>query len=164
MISFDQGTTRFNYRIVGVALNGNRVLLHRAEHENFWSLPGGRCEPLEPATETLKREMREEMGAEVQVERLLWVVENFFELGGKTYHELGLYFLMTFAPDSPLYEKTEFLGNEAFFADKELLLIFQWFPLDALEEIPLYPAFLRQGLRAIPETTQHVVHVDGGLP
>lgn len=54
-----------------------------------------------------------------------------------------------------------FYGNEAFFSDKDLLLIFQWYPAARLDEITLYPTFLREGLRVIPETTQHVVHTDG---
>ena len=43
----------------------------------------------ETAEETLKREMREEMQTDITVQRLLWVVENFFQHGGKAFHELG---------------------------------------------------------------------------
>ena len=72
MITFDGGPARFNFRVVGVALDRERgrALLHRAEHDDFWSLPGGRAELLEPAEATLRREMREELGVEVAVERL----------------------------------------------------------------------------------------------
>jgi ADP-ribose pyrophosphatase YjhB (NUDIX family) len=79
MISFDIGGARFNYRVVGIALDGNRVLLHRAEMDDFWSLPGGRGEILEPSEETLKREMMEELSIEIRVDRSVWVVENFFK-------------------------------------------------------------------------------------
>jgi ADP-ribose pyrophosphatase YjhB (NUDIX family) len=114
MITFDKGLTRFTYRIVGVALYNNHVLLHKAVHENFWSLPGGRAELLEPATETLKREMREELGVEIAVERLLWVLENFFEYEGIAHHEVGLYFLMTLLRDSYVYQQSEpFMGKKS---------------------------------------------------
>jgi 8-oxo-dGTP pyrophosphatase MutT (NUDIX family) len=72
MIVLDQGGARFNYRIVGVAIDGVRVLLHRAEQDDFWILPGGRAELLEPATTTLRREMAEELGVAGEVGRLLW--------------------------------------------------------------------------------------------
>ncbi len=41
MISFDHPKGRFSHRTVGVIIQGGRVLLHRAEDEDFWTLPGG---------------------------------------------------------------------------------------------------------------------------
>ena len=70
MITFARGPLRFNYRVVGIAINDGRVLLHRAETDDFWALPGGRAELMEPASVTLQREMQEELGIEVQVLRL----------------------------------------------------------------------------------------------
>jgi ADP-ribose pyrophosphatase YjhB (NUDIX family) len=100
VIRFDQGTRRFNYRVVGVAIHGDSVLLHRADHESFWTLPGGRAEHGETAEETIKREMLEELATTVDVVRLLWLVENFFEYGGLSYHEIAPYFLITLPPGS----------------------------------------------------------------
>jgi ADP-ribose pyrophosphatase YjhB (NUDIX family) len=92
MIRFDQGTRRFNYRVVGVAIHNDAVLLHRADHEPFWTLPGGRAEHGETAEQTIRREMLEELATDVHVVRLLWLVENFFDYEGLSYHELALYF------------------------------------------------------------------------
>ena len=154
MINFEVGDCRFNYRVVGIALNGDRVLLHRAEMDDFWSLPGGRVELLEPGAEALKREMREELGVEIQIERLVWVVENFFEFDNKSYHELAFYFLMTL-PQGFCKRGETFPAN-----DGQIKLIFKWYGLKELKDIPLYPAFLRKGLNSIPETIQHIVHTD----
>ena len=156
MISFDVGGARFNYRIVGIALDGNRVLLHRADMDNFWSLPGGRGEMLEPSEETLKREMREELEVEIRIERLVWVVENFFEYDDKPYHELAFYFLMTFPPDCHLRKKSEPFTSY----DGDVKLTFKWYQLGELEDVVLYPSFLRKGLSSIPESTEHIVHID----
>jgi ADP-ribose pyrophosphatase YjhB (NUDIX family) len=156
MITFEEGGKRFNYRVVGIALDVDRVLLLRTEKDDFWFLPGGRVELLEPSQDALIREMREELEVDVRVERLVWVVENFFEYEGKSYHELALYFLMSFLPDSHLNEKSEaFVGNE-----DGLKLIFKWHPLGKLEEIPLYPTFLRERLNSIHQITEHIVHTD----
>ena len=92
MIRFDNGDSRFNYRVVGVAVHENSVLLHQAEGDDFWTFPGGRAELGEPAQQTLIREMREEIGAEVEVVRLLWFVENLFTYADRHYHEIALYF------------------------------------------------------------------------
>ena len=71
---------QFNYRVVGIVIHNGRVLAHRGEDEGFWTLPGGHAELLEPAALTLKRELREELGIEVEVGRLVWVVENFLHM------------------------------------------------------------------------------------
>jgi len=155
MITFDEGRARFNYRVVGIALNRDRVLLHRAEMDDFWSLPGGRVGMLEPAEDALKREMREELGIEIHIERLVWVVENFFEHDNKSYHELAFYFLMAFPHDSHAYKNEEFLGN-----DESIKLFFKWHQLSKLEEVRLYPSFLRKGLSLLPEGIEHIVHTD----
>ncbi len=158
MITFEAEQGRFNYRVVGIALHGDRVLLHQAEGEDFWTLPGGRGEFLEPSTDTLRREMREELHVESQVERLVWFVENFFEYNGRRWHELALYFLMTFPEDYPLYGADEpFEGHE-----EGVKLIFQWFRLDELQGLPLYPSFLKTALASLPAGTEHVVHSDTG--
>jgi len=48
MITFERGDVRFNYRVVGIAFDADRVLLHRAERDDFWALPGGRGESKRP--------------------------------------------------------------------------------------------------------------------
>ena len=154
MIRFDLGTRRFNYRIVGVAIHDEQVLLHRAEHETFWTCPGGRAEFGEAAEDTIKREMREELDTEIEVIRLLWFVENFFEYEGLSYHELAVYFLIRFPDGSrPLASR----GFES--ADQGVKLLFQWVPVNVkvLTELPLLPAFLPAGLVDLPASMVHLV-------
>ena len=156
MITFDRDNIRFTNRIVGIAYDGDRVLLHRAESDDFWAMPGGRAELLETAAETLRREMREEMNEDVEVDRLIWIAENFFEYGPRSFHEIGFYFLMHLPEDSPLRRKTEpFYGQEG-----DLKIIFEWVPVETLEQVRLFPTFLRTGLKNLPTTTVHTVHRD----
>ena len=157
MITIEEGNAKFVYRVAGIALRSDQVLLHRMIHDDFWSMPGGRGELLEPSPETLRREMREELGINVKIGRLLWVVENFFVEGGVHCHELGFFYLMSFPPDCLLYHtEGPFLGDE-----EGIELIFEWHQLDGLEETALYPSFFRKALASIPETTEHIVHRDG---
>lgn len=159
MTTFKRETGQFTYRLAGVAIHEGHVLLHRAERDDFWVLPGGRAELGEPATLGLRREMQEELDTDVTVERLLWVLENFFTWeDGSACHELGLYFLIHLPAGSPfLGKETPFWGREG-----DILLEFRWFELARLGEILLYPSFLREGLRRLPEAPAHVVHVDDG--
>ncbi len=163
MVTFDRDGARFTFRVAGVAIHNGRVLLSRAEFDDFWTLPGGRAEMLEASAGTLRREMREEINADVEVGRLLWVVENFFEYGGRQFHELGLYYEMRLALDSPTLMQDEFFGEGDATLDgdgkgKTYRLIFRWQPITALDAAPLYPTFLQEGLQSLPEQAWHVVH------
>ena len=154
MIAFNIGNARFNYRVAGVALHDDRVLLHYAPEDDFWFLPGGRCEILESSADTLRREMREELGVDVEIKRLLWVVENFFTwVDGTPFHELSFYYLVAIPPESSLHMHIGvFVGSE----DAN----FRWYRLDELEGMRVQPAFLREGLRSLPDTIQHIVNID----
>lgn len=158
MIRFDQGNQRFNFRVAGVAIHNNQILLHQAEGDSFWSLPGGRVEFGEVVEKTLQREMREELDIEVEVVRLLWLVENFFVYDEKNYHELSPYFLMR------LPESSKYLTETGPYRCTEpgSNLVFQWFDNteEMLAALPLVPSFLQTELQALPETTQHKVHRD----
>ena len=158
MISFERDNDRFNYRIVGIALHNDQVLLHQTDGEDFWTFPGGRAEFGEPAEITLKREMREELGVEIEVVRLLWFVENFFGYAGMNYHEVALYFLMQFPSASKfLTELGPYQGWE-----QSAALRFQWFSIqpETLTALPLLPSFLQTSLQQLPTAVQHVVHYD----
>ena len=154
MIRLEHGNQRFNYRVVGVAIHENSVLLHRADNETFWTLPGGRAELGETAEETIKREMLEEIEADIQVDRLLWVVENFFDHEGVSYHEVALHFLIHFRPGSAPLCSESFDGVE-----QVTPLRFKWFPVqrEVLAALPLFPPFLRDALSDLPPSPVHVV-------
>lgn len=158
MIRFEEENNCFNYRVVGVAVREDLVLLHQVEGDGFWAFPGGRAEFGETAEQTLKREMREEIGVEIEVVRLLWVVENFFTLAGKQYHEIALYFLMRLPSGCKyLAERGPFRGEE-----EGVELIFQWFPRQpaVLSGLPLLPSFLQQAVEELPESVQHIIQRD----
>ena len=94
MISFRTEAGVFQLRVAAVAIRDGYVLLHRAESDAFWALPGRRTEVGETSIAALEREMLEETGTRVRIVRLLWPVENFFRLT-EPVHEVGLYFLNT---------------------------------------------------------------------
>jgi ADP-ribose pyrophosphatase YjhB (NUDIX family) len=158
MITFVIGDTRFVYRVAGVCLHDGHVLIHCFNgDERMWALPGGRVELLEPSVETLRREMREEIGVEVTIGRLLWVVENFFRWeDGRHAHELGLYYLMTLPPSCPLLDTSRTFER----VEEGLLMHFRWLPLSEVEGLPLQPGFLRTRLRRLPEHVEHIVNLD----
>jgi len=157
MLTFREEDRAFTYRVAGLALHDGKLLVLQAAGDDFWIVPGGRGEFFEPSPETLRREMREELDLDVTVERLIWVVENFYEYAGAMCHELGLYFEMSLPAGSPLLDSDgPFAGQE----DNGTPLCFRWHPISRLAELRLLPSFLSDALQDIPGETTHIVHWD----
>jgi ADP-ribose pyrophosphatase YjhB (NUDIX family) len=157
MVAFDKEKVRFNYRVAGIAIHNGRILLDRNSKNSYWVLPGGHPEMMEPMAQALRREVNEEIGADVEIVRLLWVLENFFHKK-KLIHELSFYFLMQLPPDSRLLQ-----DDGPFYGDEHgSQLTFQWFPLDekVLQNLPLFPGYLPRALMSIPDSPQHIVYND----
>ncbi len=154
MLSFRVNDTHFMARTAGVAVRDGHVLLQRIADQSFWFTPGGRIEINESSPEALMREMREELSADVRPERLLWVVEHFFiDERLARFHEMGLYWLMTFAEDSPW---NVLAGVRTIHVDGNTME-YAWHPIATLEALTVYPEFLPRGLMKLPATPEHIM-------
>jgi 8-oxo-dGTP pyrophosphatase MutT (NUDIX family) len=154
IITFDQGNVRFVLRVAAIIIENGKVLLNQSNsNENFWFIPGGRAELLETSEESLRREMREELEAEVEVERLLWVEERMFAHDGFDIHAVVLYYRVHLPVDSPLHDH----NAEYHFKDGDTPCLCKWHNLDDLDRIGLYQEFWRDALRRLPDSPQHIV-------
>ena len=64
-------------RVTGILIEGEKLLLVKQKVANRnWSLPGGRVENGETLEEAMIREMREETGLEVNIQKLLYVCDK----------------------------------------------------------------------------------------
>jgi ADP-ribose pyrophosphatase YjhB (NUDIX family) len=150
MIDFTTNNNfRFNFRVAGVAIQDDRVLLHRMDDEAYWILPGGRVEAGETSSQALRREMREELGQDVDAGRLLWIVESFLQDAGRAVHGLGLYYLMSLSAPLDRFEVM----------DGQTRLSFAWHPLSRISDLTVYPPFLSQQLPALPEHPVHILDI-----
>ncbi|SHE46273.1 ADP-ribose pyrophosphatase YjhB, NUDIX family [Seinonella peptonophila] len=155
MISFHQEKDRFNYRVAAILIHQQKVLLHRFIDWETWLLPGGRCEWFEPSTKTVIREMEEELGIEVKINRLCYIVENFFLDKGTNFHELCFYYLVQPVNWNPILDQTRFTIEE-----NDSKFLFEWIPLDELKDAPLYPAFLRTSIHHLPKQVEHRIEYE----
>jgi 8-oxo-dGTP pyrophosphatase MutT (NUDIX family) len=165
MVTFDVQGDRFVYRVAGVAVIDGRVLVHQFEgDDDFYVLPGGRVDVREPAEEALAREMREELGCEARVERLLWVIDNLFTHNGVDHHALELIFAITLPEGSPQASGEPWTGTEEdldMAGGGGLELYFQWKPVKELATLDIKPSCLQEMLRELPEHPVYVLHRDG---
>ncbi|KGX91638.1 DNA mismatch repair protein MutT [Pontibacillus halophilus JSM 076056 = DSM 19796] len=149
-IKFTVNDQRFNYRTVAVLIQDNHILVHRVLSDNHWTLPGGRVVMGETGSESLKREMLEELGYTVEVDRLLWFNENFFTYRNRNYHEIGLYYAVHTEVPLPLHKGT-FSGLE------DEPVEYKWVSLDELDTIELSPSFLPSKLCELNGHLEHLI-------
>jgi 8-oxo-dGTP pyrophosphatase MutT (NUDIX family) len=153
MIAFEGDGVRFQSRAAAIIRHDGFLLLHRAEGDDFWALPGGRVELGEDAATTIVRELNEELGASVLCGTLQFIVENFYAYAGKNHHEIGWYFSAALPSNSPLLDKTQsYIGNEA-----GMTLEFRWFEVLSLKGLDLRPAFLKSCDLDVRSTPIHLV-------
>ncbi len=153
-VKVQMGDVKFNFRVAGVWLNQDYVLLHRIKHEPFWSLPGGRVAVGEASSTSINREFMEELGIEIKVDRLLGTNENFFVHNEKKVHEIGLYYIVHSEDTNTLRKTGEFYGVEG---DD---LVYQWVKIDHLPFLDVRPDFLYDTLKELPVGAQHWVNHD----
>ena len=157
MIVFTRDGLTFMYRVGGIAIHDGRVLVEQAVGQGFCFLPGGRVEFGENAADALRREATEELGEPAKVGRLLIVADNFFELDGRRYQEVNLYFLIELDETSPI------LGHDGRFAGAESSIALEWTPIDELESANLKPTFLHEYIRELPSAPIYITHDDLGM-
>jgi len=154
MISFDHGTTRFQFRAAAIIRREGHVLIHRATTEVSWALPGGRVEMGEISSEALARELEEELGVVGKIGPLAIVMEDLFRYDGRVIHEMGFYYPAEIPPSFPF--STDAVCHQV--ADGGATLEFRWVRNDAktLAAMPLFPAELCGGMI---ELGPHPIHV-----
>ncbi|MFN0013292.1 MAG: NUDIX domain-containing protein [Saprospiraceae bacterium] len=126
----------------------SRLLLQEFWHEHdnyhFFRPPGGGIEHGERASDAVRREMREELNTEISEPELIDVLENIFEYGGETKHEIVFLFKASVLDEQiTSVDEVTLMDTFAFRA--------VWTPLENLirQDVILYPVALRGGLRSI---------------
>ena len=153
IIFYNNDKSVFNFRTCGVIFDGRKVLLHRRKIDDFWALVGGRVQMLESSDCALKREIKEELGEDIEINRLLWTVEQFFTINDKSYHEISTIYLLSLQSESwILNQKGPFNGPEG------ERLIYKWFNIDELNNINIKPGFLKEKLKSLPNYPDQIIN------
>ena len=92
-LTFKTKEGRFNYRVAGVMIHENKLLIMKDHRAPYYYLPGGRVNLHETSTCAILREIKEELQVEGKVNRLLWIHENFFyeQILNEPFHEICFY-------------------------------------------------------------------------
>lgn len=147
----------FSYRVAGICVQNGKVLLQTTTGEDkSFAFPGGHVTFGETNAETLIREFKEEIDADITVGALKWVAEVFFPWGKKPCHQICLYYMVDILnPEIP--GEGKFLGKEQM-EGRSFELEFHWVPLEEAAELELYPTDCRELLLTLDEGVQHFVY------
>ncbi len=146
----------FSYRIAGICIQNGKVLLQKNINDSGFAFPGGHVMFGETNEQTLIREFREEIGADISVGELKWVGEIFFPWGEKPCHQICLYYSVQI--NDPHIQRD---GN---FTAKECMegtgfdLVFHWIPLSEIKHIEVYPTNAADLLRIPDNGVRHFVY------
>ena len=110
--------------------------------QTFYRPLGGAIEFGEHSIEALRREVREEVNAEITDIRYLGTMENIYIFDGTPGHEIVQVYDATFT-DPAIYERDAFMGDEG-----GNPFIATWMAPDEFNDVtPVYPAGLLEFLR-----------------
>ena len=153
-LKFNTNNGKFIVRSAGFLISSDSVLLHRKDCDDFWAIIGGKVTEYESSIDAVKREFLEELDMEVQVDRLLWIIENFYTLNSVKCHELQFVYLLT----SENVPATNDELSDRYGEENDLVL--KWFELDNLMSIDCRPKAVFNQDELIPSEIKHLVCFD----
>ncbi|MBQ4327496.1 MAG: NUDIX domain-containing protein [Clostridia bacterium] len=142
-----------NIRTGAIIMKDGKILMVGNDRNDYLYSVGGRIKFGETAEEAIVREVFEETGVKMEVDRLGFVHENYFygdapSNFGKLIYEISFFFYMKVPDDlSPV--------SESFTEDNSREFL-RWISLD--DETKIYPEFFRSELRHPEKTVKHFVN------
>jgi ADP-ribose pyrophosphatase YjhB (NUDIX family) len=155
-IRFRKDGYLFSYRVEGILINDNKILLQKPLNDDGYSLPGGHIQFGETNAETLKREYKEETGIDIIVNELKWVQEVFWKWGAEYCHQISLSYLISTKDETNIPMKYSFEGIENI-GKIENKIMFYWIPIDEIGAIKTFPPNIEELLKDIKGDVKHIV-------
>lgn len=141
-----------NIRVGAIIQKDNKVLMVSNPNADYFYSVGGRIKFGETASEAVVREVLEETGAKLAIDRLGFIHENYFygddsSRLGKLIYEISFYFYMK-VPEN-------FDPNCSSFTEDDSKEYLKWVSLD--DNVKIYPEFFKTGLLNQDDTVKHIV-------
>ena len=141
-----------NVRVGAIIVKDGKLLMVSSRDFDYSYSVGGRIRFGESAEQAIRREVREETGRDLEIDRLGFIHEDFFlcdspSKRGKPIYEIAFYFYMKTPEDfEPVSGSVTEEGCE------ERL---EWLPVDSPKK--LYPTFIRSAAAHPSRELRHIV-------
>ena len=150
-LTFKTPNGRFNYRVGAIIICDERILMAQNQSSPYYYSIGGRVRYGESSEEAVIREVFEETGCYLEIERLSFIHENFFieQVTKEIFHELALYYYMKIPNNfNPLCSSISETGAAESLA---------WLELSQLGALEAYPTFFKNRVKSSPSELIHIV-------
>ena len=132
---------KFKFRVCGILEHDGKYLAVKMNNNNFFCLPGGHVELGEDTETAVQREMREELGYEVKIKKLVSINQNFFVgVDGRQFHEIGYYYIVNAINEKNINASD--YTREELDEGKIQHLEFRWFTKEELKDIDFRPKYI----------------------
>lgn len=141
----------FTYRAAALIVRNSKLLaVNSTDYPNVYYTVGGRVRLHETSEEAVVREVYEETGAMLEIDRLAFVNERFYKIDGRTEaaHKVIFFYLMK---DNPCLDITT--GRPTDQSSETL----HWLPLNNLGDYNLVPPFLKFRRLDNLTTVEHII-------
>ena len=113
--------------------NGCLLAAKSVNYDCYYTVGGG-IKINETSEEAVLREVYEETGYNLEIDRLAFIQERFFTIDDRQYHEINFFYLIKESPGMDISNNSGTdLGTETL----------HWLPLNSLNEVYLVPSFLK---------------------
>lgn len=138
-------------RVSVIVIEDDKILLvkHRKGSRQYWVLPGGRLEYGETFFQCAVREIKEETGLDVEVERFLFLSEAIAP--DRMHHIVNIYI------------KARVVGGNIKLGNEPVLAAVDFIPVADLERITLFPPIGKVIAEALPSGFRSGIEYLGNL-
>ncbi len=143
-ITIDLEDWRINCRAAGVIIHNNKILLHRDINKSYYALVGGRIKFGETSDEAIVREIKEELGKDVEIIEFITVVENLFKLNNRNYQEYLFIYKLEFKNEKDKLIETTLKNVEG---EEESHVQYEWVDLNDLDNVIIKPKIFKEVLQ-----------------
>ena len=154
-LTFHTSKGIFNYRVGAIIIDNNKLLVVKNHKAAYFYSVGGRVNYNETCEEAVKREVKEELGIDMEIDRAIFFHEQFFDEkdSKEHFHEIAMYYLMK-VPDSITDIKCYSVNENGI--EEELI----WLPIDSLNNYTVFPRFFATELLNLPKSLKNIVDIE----
>jgi len=122
-------------RAAALIIKDNKLLFAKNINHPCFYVIGGGIEPGETSEETVVRELLEETGRKIKIDRLAFVQERFHTVEGQRHHEIVFFYFMKAPVDMNI--------NDNSFTDQGNQETLHWLPINGLNRYNIIPEFIK---------------------
>lgn len=154
-IKLDNMYGNFKFRVNGILMHNDEVLVVKMNPNSFYCLPGGHVKMGEDTQNAIIREIKEETGYNSHISKLITTTENFFiRKNGKKIHELGFYYLLNLDDKEQISKKEYKITEED---EEKIELQLKWIPINELKNIEFKPQELKEKIENKNIDFEHLI-------